>query len=292
MGLSSAVYVDATASCDWMTRTFSNNKIRAFVEQDFRDRAAVLRAEGHETAAWSWMGYEGESLGGMSWGRRDDTDILRCSGGTAERMFDTFAHYQGNCSRLDVALTLRWPTPERHVASQAYTRLVSQSDATKRRLYSLITNSHGGETLYVGSRSSDQFGRLYDKDAEQKLARISCRWRYEVEFKADRAAKVLELLQDSRQRGIMYLGIVRGFFEPRGVKLPPLADEQEIKVEVIAPPRQVDQQLAWLRDQVRPVVGRLKRLGFEASVIEALRLEGTADNGNSGERGLQNGRGG
>lgn len=126
----------------------------------------------------------------------------------------------------------------------------------------------------MGSRASDQFGRLYDKDAEQGLARIASRWRYEVEFKADRAAKVLELLQDSRERGKMYLGIVRGYFEPRGVKLPPLADEQEIKVEVIAPPRTVDTQLAWLRFQVAPIVGKLRRMGLEASVIEALRLEG------------------
>lgn len=277
---SSSVEVQAVASCDWLTRTFSDNKIREFVEDDFINSAAVLKAEGHESAAWSWMGYEGYSIGGLSWGRRDDGDILRISGGTAERLFDKYAHYQGNCSRLDVALTLRWPTPERHVASQAYSRLVGQSDATKRRLYSLITNSRGGETLYVGSRASDQFGRLYDKDAEQGLQRISCRWRYEVEFKSDRAAKVLELLQPSRERGTMYLGIVRGFFEPRGVKLPPLADEQEIRVEVLAPPRQVDTQLKWLREQVSPVVGRLRRLGMEASVIEALRLEGNGSHGN------------
>lgn len=277
---SSSVEVQAVASCDWLTRTFSDNKIREFVEDDFITSAAVLKAEGHESAAWSWMGYEGYSVGGLSWGRRDDGDILRISGGTAERLFDKYAHYQGNCSRLDVALTLRWPTPEYHVASQAYSRLVGQSDATKRRLYSLITNSRGGETLYVGSRASDQFGRLYDKDAEQGLQRISCRWRYEVEFKSDRAAKVLELLQPSRERGKMYLGIVRGFFEPRGVKLPPLADEQEIRVEVLAPPRQVDTQLKWLREQVSPVVGRLRRLGMEASVIEALRLEGNGSHGN------------
>lgn len=277
---SSSVEVQAVASCDWLTRTFSDNKIREFVEDDFITSAAVLKAEGHESAAWSWMGYEGYSIGGLSWGRRDDGDILRISGGTAERLFDKYAHYQGNCSRLDVALTLRWPTPERHVASQAYSRLVGQSDATKRRLYSLITNSRGGETLYVGSRASDQFGRLYDKDAEQGLQRISCRWRYEVEFKSDRAAKVLELLQPSRERGKMYLGIVRGFFEPRGVKLPPLVDEQEIRVEVLAPPRQVDTQLKWLREQVSPVVGRLRRLGMEASVIEALRLEGNGSHGN------------
>lgn len=77
----------------------------------------------------------------------------------------------------------------------------------------------------------------------------------------------------------MYLGVVRGFFEPRGVRLPPLADETEVKIEVLAPPRHVDTQLAWLRSQVRPVVGKLQRMGLEAAVIEALRLEGNASDG-------------
>lgn len=283
MVTSSSIQVDASASCDWLTRTFSDPKIRRFVQDDFQNSAAALLAEGHEAAAWSWMGYEGQSIGGLSWGQRHDTDILRASGGTAERMFDRFAHYQGNCSRLDVALTLQWPRPNMHVASTTYSRIVGQSDASKRRLYSLITNTKGGETLYVGSRASDQFGRVYDKDAEQGRARIATCWRYEVEFKADRAARVLELLQDSRERGKMYLGVVRGFFEPRGVRLPPLGDDHEVKVEVLAPPRHVDAQLAWLRGQVAPVVGKLQRMGLEASVIEALRLERIPVDGSTGK---------
>jgi len=270
---SSPVFVDVAASCDWLTRTFSDNKIRRFVSEDFQTAAAILRAEGHEVAAWSWMGYDGLSVGGLSWGQRDDGDMIRASGGTAERMFDRFGHYQGNCSRIDVALTLKWPTPQRHTASNHYNRIVGEGDADKRRVYSLITNTRGGETLYVGSRVSDQFGRLYDKDAEQGLARIATRWRYEVEFKKDRACRVLELLQPSRDRGKLYLGIVRGFFEPRGIKMPPLADDTEIKVEVLAPPRQVDTQLAWIREQVAPVVSRLCRLGFEADILSALHIE-------------------
>lgn len=271
---SDAVQVNATASCDWLTRTFSNPSIRRFVRDDFNNSVNVLLSEGHEPSSWAWMGYEGVSIAGLSWGQREDTDILRASGSMAERMFDKFAHYQGNCSRIDISLTCKWPKPERNIASRHYRRITAGQDAAKRRVYSLIENSRGGETLYVGSRASDQFGRLYDKDAEEGLARISSRWRYEVEFKGDRAAKVLELLQPSRERAMMYLGIVKGYFEPRGVPLPPLADEQEIRVEVIAPPRTVDTQLAWLRLQVAPIVGKLKRMGLEASVMEALRLEG------------------
>lgn len=276
---SDSVQVDATASCDWLTRTFSNPKIRQFVYDDWQTATSILTAEGHEPSAWQWMGYDGMSVGGLSWGHREDTDILRASGGTAERMFDRFGHYQGNCSRIDIALTLKWPTPQRHTASKAYQKVTGGVDSDKRRSYSLVVNSRGGETLYVGSRSSNQFGRLYDKDAESGLAQIARRWRYEVEFKADRAGKVLELLQSTRDRGKLYLGIVQGFFKPRGVSMPPLADDALVRVEIIEPPKQVDTQLAWLRQQVAPVVGRLQRLGLEDAVVEALRLERVSTHG-------------
>lgn len=141
---SDAVQVDATTSCDWLTRTFANPPIRRFVQDDFNNAVNVLLAEGHEPSSWAWMGYEGVSIAGLSWGRRDDTDILRASGSMAERMFDKFAHYQGNCSRIDVSVTCKWPTPEKHLASSAYGRITSGSDAAKRRVYSLITNSRGG----------------------------------------------------------------------------------------------------------------------------------------------------
>lgn len=267
------VVADARTSCDWLTRTFRDNRIREFVYDDYQIAADILRLEGHETAAWSWMGYEGMSVGGLSWGHREDTDILRASGGTAERMFSRFAHYQGGCSRIDVALTVDWPKPVLHIASEAYRKCLEGRGEGARRTYSLIVNSKGGETLYVGARASDQFGRVYDKAAEQGKVKIGTSWRYEVEFKAERAAKVLELLRSVSDRSRLYLGVVQGYFKARGVDVPPLADESLVTIDLVAPVRTVDTQLAWLRTQVRPVVARLQRLGLEAAVCEALHIE-------------------
>jgi len=265
--------LNATTSCDWLTRTFSEARIRDLVWSDFHTATDRLRGEGHEHTQWSWMGYEGLSIGGMSWGHRTDGDILRLSGGTAERLFDVFAHYQGNCSRIDIALTVFFDRPSRHLASRNYQRVAELQEPSSIRTYSLIVNSSGGETMYVGSRQSDQFGRLYDKASESKKGDEGTAWRWEVEFKADRAKAVLQKLTATRDRSKLYLNIVSGFFQPRQVDLPAGLGDKPLSIAVQAVPTSDDTQLSWLARQVRPVVKRLVQRGRGADVIEALRLE-------------------
>lgn len=272
---------ELSAKCDWFTRTFSDPKIREFVYDDYQIAADILQLDGHEPSSWQWMGYEGMSIAGLTWGHREDGDIVRCTGGLAERMFSRFCNYQGNTSRLDVAVTMSWGKPQRYLATDAYAYICSQRPEESRRTYSLIVNSKGGETLYVGSRSSDQFGRLYDKSAEQGKSPIGREWRYEVEFKKERAVRALELLQNQRDRRKMYLGLVASYFVARGVALPTIEEHTPYKIELADPPRSVETQLAWLRRQVQPVVSKLQRAGLEDAVIEALHLERTSSDGST-----------
>lgn len=278
---------DITASCDWLTRTFSQNRIRDLVWKDYHDWVGILTKEGHDYQTWQWMGYEGVSIGGASWGHREDGDILRLTSGVAERLFDTFAHYDGNCSRLDVALTVTFAKPIKNLASRAYRDIALLAEPANIRTYSIIENTRGGETLYAGSRSSDQFGRLYDKNAEQGKGEIGQRWRWEVEFKAARAKAALAKLTGSRDRATLYASIVSGFFTPRQIEVPAGISAQEVAIEVDATPTDDEKQIAWLRRQVRPVVERLFRRGRAADVIEALHIEEGANYASNQSDGVQ-----
>lgn len=260
------------ASCDWMTRTFAHQKTRDLVWSDFHNQVDAFRKEGYDHQDWSWMGYQGISIAGMSWGHREDTDILRLSGGTAERLFNVFSRYEGNCSRLDVALTFMFTRPIHHVASTAYRDVAELGEPASIRTYSLVVNSKGGETLYVGSRSSDQFGRLYDKSAEQGDEEIGHTWRYEVEFKAERAKLALTRLTSMRDRDMLYSALVHGFFDKRAVPVPKIEGGEFVHLEAAAHPRDDDVSLAWLARQVRPVVKRLVEHGRGEEVIDALRV--------------------
>jgi hypothetical protein len=60
---------------------------------------------------------------------------------------------------------------------------------TKARAWSVIESQQNGQTVYVGSRSSDQFLRVYNKGAEQGLSDVP--WtRIELESKSGAAVAV------------------------------------------------------------------------------------------------------
>lgn len=86
------------------------------------------------------------------------------------------------CTRLDIAIDVY--TDEMTVSQLAALRQGEQCQ-TRSRAYSHIQSSTG-ETLYIGSRTSEQFLRIYDKGAEQ-----GNEWdehlRIELELKGGRA---------------------------------------------------------------------------------------------------------
>lgn len=270
--LSAAVVSNVEASCDWLTRTFSEVKVRQEAYERANAKLQQWANEGHDVSSWDWMGYSGFACAGLSWGTRNDCDLLRLSGSTAETLFDDYCRLPGNCSRIDVAMTFTLAHPIAGVASRAYRNLAILQEPAHTRNYSLIVNNRGGETLYVGSRASDQFGRLYDKGIEDGGRVPGERWRYEVEFKGARAVQALARLTSTADRRTMYVALVQSFFLSRNVALPSMQRGLEIELPVAVEHKSIDRQLAWLRRQVAPVVARLLDKGHEEDVRQALGI--------------------
>lgn len=261
-------------SLDYLTLTYADQQTRMLVEDAVKGQIHAREREGEDIRSWQGLGYTGLGAGGISWGTREDTDIVRASGMWAEHMFDVLRSYRGNCTRIDLQVTVELETPKRGVASTWYSRLILRGTSSPARSTSLIVNSRGGETLYIGSRKSDKFGRLYDKGAEARTADPGQIYRYEVEFKGDAAPIIYRSLTASKARPILVAATVERFFEERGVKVPWRSATDPIEVLVSKHPTSVDSSLSWLRNQVRGTVQRLKARGLEASIIEALGLEG------------------
>ena len=260
------------ASCDWLTLTFREDYVRKYVREDAHELLEASRARGEDGTTWDWMGFSGWSCAGVSWGTRTDCDILRLSGGHAELLFSRFTYHPCNCSRLDIALTFHFAHQVKRVASTNYHQLDIRVEPTAQRSNSLIVNTKGGETLYIGSRSSDQFGRVYDKGAEEGANDIAQRWRFEVEFKSERALAVLHKLTATKDRSSMYIALVSSFFKQRGVDFPTLTRDMDITVPLPVELKSDDRALSWLAKQVKPTIQRLMGRGREAEVYVVLGL--------------------
>jgi hypothetical protein len=187
-------------------------------------------------------------------------------------------------TRLDLAATVFLEAPIPDVAKRAYAWILTDPAIcfAKRRKYSYVENSAGGQTCYVGSRVSDQFGRLYDKGAEsEEEASVDPGWvwRYEVEFKSYRAKKLAKQMEASAKLEKHVVSskigeLVSMWFRGRGIV--PIYNALGAGVSWVTEleARMTDDEasLNWLTVQVRPSVERLLERGRQAEVFEALGI--------------------
>jgi len=95
---------------------------------------------------------------------------------------------QAKFSRIDLALdVINDPS---FVVSDLHKQAIMGNIVTQSRAITYMQSGTEGQTLYIGSRTSDRFVRIYNKAAEQKAIGKDApdAWvRIEIELKADRA---------------------------------------------------------------------------------------------------------
>jgi len=176
---------------------------------------------------------------------------------------------------LQVSATLKEADPE--IAHDCYsylTELVTEGQVNVPVSYKLILGDvrTRGDTLYLGSRKSSQFGRLYDKGAQLETAEPGKIWRYEVEYKKPMALHVAKGLRDAVDRNEAIIATVYDWFSSRYTA--PIFDRKgsKVVVELTARIHSDEVTLAWLRSQVSPSVIRLMERGRGREVFTALQL--------------------
>ena len=260
---------------DWLTVTTVAGQESARMLETAR--AFVLEAYPNEALpeAWSAMGYKGQSYGALKYGRRkQDEAILILSSGLADKFGIRFRIPPDRVTRCDLQVTVALDEPDPYVAYklyQALTRQVENGNLTTRLKY---ISSGTGDTLYIGSRSSELSLRLYDKSKDYPGMDRGLAWRSEVEYKRGRAKSVYRSIESARARYTRIATHVFDEFQRKGVS--PLFDKgepnvaMETQVKVSTP----DTKLSWLERCVAPVVTQLVTLGYEEEVIRSLKLAG------------------
>lgn len=267
----------ATVAVDYLTVTATDQSARMEIFKRVDRIKNALALMGERVKPWGFRGYIGFQAAGLRWGTRLDSDICMISGLDAQAFWSILAPLGNNCSRVDLAVTAETTRCQPRLLRD-YVRHATEYDRINTKRLNLIVQGNGeGKTLYVGSRKSDQFGRVYDKGAQQRdPLRIHRLWRYEVEFKDSRAKLVLgELLgantPDTRAKLIG--ATVFTWFDHRGI--PPIFrtyGDSAIPLELSARVTSDSQALSWLRKQVKPTVERLIEKDLKDEVLYALGL--------------------
>jgi hypothetical protein len=107
-------------------------------------------------------------------------------------------------TRVDVAFDMREGCVADFVHAYKQGRFTG-----RRRDYSEIKSSGDGHTFYVGSRSSDQMMRIYNKAAQMEVSGI---WiRAELETKGDLADGVCRFITNTANQTAAMLGVINAF---------------------------------------------------------------------------------
>lgn len=238
----------------------------------------TIASDGIEIYPGRRLGYEGLVCGGSFIGARDDGYFCTISGERAQAGFAEVYRGLPNVSRIDVQTTARLPAGNADTARNARNAVISSNEqlgAARQRNATLIEDLRGGATCYVGSMKGLQYARIYNKEAESKEAVYKDCWRYEVVLRNDLAGQTAELCKLSEYVQPVWAAMfVRQWLRKRGIQVPYAA-----AAELHALPSRethtsdVETRLQWLREQVRPALRRLIKLGLRDSILEALGLD-------------------
>lgn len=264
---------DINATIDWVTATSQEDSV-GYGWFDLYRRLAARHKKDTAERDWAGLGFNGRSTGSprITWGFRpsDGRYILIASGALANETWLTVAPTACNVTRLDFAVTVARPADR--LAEYWYRQVVAYP-VDKRIKYRLIENNQGGQTLYVGSRLSARFGRLYDKSQEQG-GKPGQAWRYEVEYKSNVAAEyaknLVAAVNAGSDPGRAIASTVWRFFDGRGIR--PIFSHQDgaITCQPEVTVTSYNRKLQWLRSQVRPSVEKLFQAGRGGEALEAL----------------------
>jgi DNA relaxase NicK len=262
-----------SAGVDWLTCHVPHDR-RAEHIADWGD--VLLRAEqraGNDRKVWKWNGYHGWKAGGVALGGRPDGVICRLSGTPARENWRHVYAIAGRCSRLDLQVTISGVPVGLDLAGEGKGQVEAFRPPTGRPgSWAYTQTRDSGATLYLGSRTSQSFGRLYDKSAEEDGQHLGGRWRYELELKEETAQHTATGLSAPGAETARAIATVHEGFSSRGVQ--PRFGKVGTAVMTTPPREQSDDQrrLEWLSGQVRSVVSGLILRGREADVLRALGL--------------------
>jgi hypothetical protein len=247
-----------SAGIDYNRITTQNMRRAGNLEDAFWRIAMRDRQLGYDVVPGGAFGFVGKKTRHALFGRKKDWAMLQVSGYEAKAT-GVLALEGTQSTRLDLQLTVFvGALAVESIIFDAYADACDHKRAKARPIeVTLIEKRRRAQTVYLGSRSSDVYCRIYDKHAESGKEEYVGAVRYEVEFKGRMSKAIWASLVAGETTLRQQLEMVIKIFEERGVKIP-LDDLDRMDV-VIPKPEQTSKEntLAWLSRQVAPTVSKL-----------------------------------
>jgi len=258
---------------DWLTCSAVGSGAKRALQDVWDQCEDSNMAAGAVSHAAARFGFKGQQCSGAFYGTNQERGLLILSGPHSAPLTRDAITAAESISRFDLQVTTWCNGETPHVGLEVY-RAVRAARASSGRTGAVtIIQSHpDGESCYLNKRSSDGYGRIYDKASESQLGAPRSVWRYEVEFKKARAEAIARQWSTSEKAVAFSSSVVHSWMVSRGVPKACLPSIAVISCDLTIkePDRDV---LTWFEVSVRPSIRKaVKRFG-RAKVLETLGLQ-------------------
>lgn len=267
-----------TSGIDWLSMSLQREALlnQQWVETCLKHLDTVV-SDGYKLEYRNWNGYSGVGAGGCFVGEREDGHYAQFSGVYADTAFDKVYRYDAHISRIDLQTTVKYKVMPKRIAKEAYRDAMAENAAlpsSRRRKIYIIVGSDGGDTCYVGSPSSDERGRIYNKEVQSEDILYSRTWRYESVFKNAKAEVCSSSIAKSTTPRAQFISDMVGhWWEKRGVSVPWLLTDAPLPIRPIRTlPTDIERKRNWLVHQVRPTVEYLLTVCERDDILQLLGL--------------------
>lgn len=265
-----------TAGIDWLSMTMEehHDDYAQFVNACYKELEKVAK-EGNIYKERRMLGYDGHSVGNCFVGYNGHSSFANFTGHNASRAFDAVYSPNAHISRLDIQISVKFEVMPKNIAKEAYRAAKRASDdlpnGRKRKVW-IIVGSDGGDTTYVGSASSEQRARIYNKEVQSDNPDYLRTWRYEVVFKNDLSSRLAcEISSRGLAKEQYITDVVCSWLSQRGIQLDYIRDSRRVALPIERTlPTDVERKLKWVNTQVAPTIKYLCDLGFRDTLLASL----------------------
>lgn len=274
---------EVQAGIDWFSATMhiEEGDCDKWRQRAMEQLRAVI-SDGNRVEATKLYGYDGFMSHGCFVGSSTDRIFVQFAGAYADVAFGQLYHASAHIARIDLQVTAKLKTYNPSIAQEAYNgaEIVNRDlPAGRRRKLLLYGGNDGGGTCYIGSPTSEQRGRIYNKEVQSEDPQYERCWRYEIVLRNKHAMEGAKALWARREYiRAAICDAVAIWFASRGTVTPwSVRDRDNALPRVRRDATDSERQLWWLAKQVRPVVLALVAQGFEDVVQSILFGNGSWD---------------
>jgi len=261
---------------DWISGTLGRDEIdnQAWMYDCLHALEDVQRL-GNTDKRRSLLGFDGWESGGCFVGSNETMHYAQFAGKYANDAYHMLEHPKVHISRIDLQITVQYSIELQKEGRYQYARAIHFNKSlpeSRRRKIHLYAGSDGGDTVYLGSPSSDTRGRLYNKAIQSRDSAYERCWRYEVVYRNQRAASVFRRLFDKDTAATSFiLQETLAWYHERGVDVLDVVFGGENAVSAPKQPKSdVERKLRWIKNQVVPTIRKLAELGYAEELMEAI----------------------